>query len=87
MRLAWACRAFATKSVTARDSETVRKAVNEITKLSHVRLDLNKMTSDSILPLLRQNVKNRKAFYANPDLVAQLHGQYKTILFELEQLR
>ena len=57
-----------------KDHETVRKAVTEITKLAHVRLDLNKITSDNILPLVRQNVKNRKADkYADPEIVATLH--------------
>ncbi len=55
--------------------------------MSHVRLDLPKVTSNNILPLVRQNVKNRKANYANPDLVAQLHNQFKTLKHEIEQLR
>jgi len=65
-------RLFSTKP---KDNETVRKSITEISKLAHVRLDLNKVTSENILPLVRQNVKNRKAeHYANPDIVAQLYA-------------
>ncbi len=45
-----------------------QKTFNPISKLQHVRLDLNKVLSDNMLPLLRQNIKNRKATYADVDL-------------------
>ena len=86
MKIQWASRLFSKGH--GKDHEVARKAVTEITKLAHVRLDLGKVTSDNILPLVRQNVKNRKAEkYANPDLVATLHHQYRTLQFEVDQLR
>jgi len=43
------------------------KTFNPISRLQHVKLDLNKILSDNMLPLLRQNIKNRKATYADAD--------------------
>jgi hypothetical protein len=64
------------------------KAITPISKLSHVRLNLNKITADNIQPLVRQNIKHRNASaYAKPDLVTNLYSQYKTLQFEIEQLR
>ncbi len=64
------------------------KTVNPITKIAHARFDLAKMLQPNNLPLIRQNVKNRKAdSYADPDRVLALHNEFKTIRFELDQLR
>jgi hypothetical protein len=49
-------RFFSTKvnaSKAAPTEQIHRKAITAITKLSHVRLDLPKVTSDNILPLVR----------------------------------
>lgn len=46
------------------------------------------MLQPNNLPLIRQNVKNRKAdSYADPDRVLVLHNEFKTIRYELDQLR
>jgi seryl-tRNA synthetase len=50
MKIQWAKRLF---SKGQKDHEVARKAVTEISKMAHVRLDLNKVTSDNILPLVR----------------------------------
>jgi TolA-binding protein len=64
------------------------KSITPISKLSHVRLNLQKMTADNILPLVRQNIKHRNAeHYAKPDLVSNLYSQFRTLQFEIEQLR
>jgi seryl-tRNA synthetase len=40
------------------------------------------------LPLIKQNVINRKATgYANPDLVNHLYEEYRRMKFEIDQLR
>ena len=70
--------AFSTKSVKADASKQASdniKTINPITKLSHVKLDLSRVLSENNLPLIRMNVKNRKADgYADPDRVAMLHN-------------
>ena len=64
------------------------KTVNPITKLAHMRLDLGKVLTENNIPLLRQNVKNRKAqSYADPDRVVSLYNEHKQTRFELDQLR
>ncbi len=64
------------------------KAVNPITKLAHMRLDLGKTLTPENMPLLRQNVKNRKAeSYADPDRVLTLFNDFRQIRHELDQLR
>ena len=45
------------------------KSVNPITKLQHVKLDLPKMLAPNMVPLIRQNIINRKANYADVDIV------------------
>ena len=61
------------------------QSVNPITKLQHCRLDLTYVLSENNLPLIRQNVINRKAStYADPDRVAQLHSQFRTLKHELD---
>lgn len=40
-----------------------------------------------MVPLIRQNIMNRKANYANVDIVLKHYEQYRTLLFEVEQLR
>lgn len=54
------------------------KTVNPITKLAHMRLDLAKVLTPNNMPLLRQNVKNRKATsYADPDRVLVLFNEHR----------
>ena len=65
-----------------------RKAINPATRLSHVRLDLANVLSESNLPLVRQNVKNRKAQgYADPDRVAMLYNKFRSLRFEIDKIR
>ena len=52
-----------------------------------MRLDLGKVLTPNNMPLLRQNAKNRKANYADPDRVLTLYNDHKKIRFELDQLR
>ena len=68
--------------------ESHGKAVTEITKLAHVKLDLAKIMQPNMIPLIRQNIINRKATsYASVDLVSNLYDKYKVLLHEVEQLR
>jgi seryl-tRNA synthetase len=54
--------------------------------MSHVRLNFKDFNSK--LPLIKQNVINRKAgAYANPDLVNHLYEDYKRMKFDIDQLR
>ena len=53
------------------------KTIHPITKLAHMRLDLGKVLTANNMPLLRQNAKNRKANYANPDRVLTLFNEYR----------
>ena len=50
------------------------KTFNPISRLQHVKLDLNRLLGDNMLPLLRQNIKNRKATYADADRCHQLYN-------------
>ena len=53
-----------------------------------MRLDLGKVLTTNNMPLLRQNAKNRKATtYADPDRCLVLFNEFRTIRFELDQLR
>ena len=80
--------AFSTKSDTAKTASDKIKTINPITKLSHVKLDLGKVLSENNLPLIRMNVKNRKAQgYADPDRVAIVYQKFRTLKHELDQLR
>ena len=59
------------------------KSIHPITKLAHVKLDLGRVLSENNLPLVRQNVKNRKAeAYADPDRVAMLYNRFRTLRYE-----
>lgn len=59
---------------------------NQVTKLSHVRLNFKEYAQK--LPLIKQNVLNRKADgYANPDLVNQLYEKYRVLKYDIDQLR
>ena len=40
-----------------------------------------------MIPLLKQNIINRKANYADVDAVIRHYEQYRTLQHELEQLR
>lgn len=40
-----------------------------------------------MMPLLRQNILNRKASYADADLVLKYYEQHRATLHEIEQLR
>ena len=61
------------------------KGVNPITKLQHVKLDLAALMQPNMLPLLKQNVINRKASsYANVDLVYNHYQKHRSLLKELE---
>lgn len=54
--------------------------------MSHVRLNFKDFNQK--LPLIKQNVLNRKASgYANPDLVNHLYEDYKRMKFDIDQLR
>ena len=64
-------------------TDTSVKVFNPITKLAHVKLDLPRILSDSMLPLLRQNIKARKAVYADVDRVHQLYHQHRHLQFEM----
>ena len=78
----------ATKKGNASLQHTSVKTVNPITKLAHMRLDLGKVLTANNMPLIRQNVRNRKAdSYADPDRVLALYTDFKHIRFELDQLR
>lgn len=61
--------------------------MNPITKLQHVKLDLNKLLAPNMIPLIRQNIKNRKANYADVDLVVQTYEKFRVLQYEIEQLR
>ena len=52
--------------------DSAAKTFNPISRLQHVKLDLNTLLGDNMLPLLRQNIKNRKATYADADRCHQL---------------
>lgn len=53
------------------------------TKLSHVRLNFKEFNHK--LPLIKQNVINRKALsYANADLVNNLYEEYRTLKFDID---
>lgn len=52
-----------------------------------MRLDLGQVLTENNIPLLRQNAKNRKATYADPDRVLTLYNDHKQTRFELDQLR
>jgi ribosomal protein L10 len=53
------------------------------TKLSHVRLNFKEFNQK--LPLIKQNVINRKALsYANADLVNHLYEEYRTLKFDID---
>jgi hypothetical protein len=53
------------------------------TKLSHVRLNFKDFAQK--LPLIKQNVLNRKATsYANADLVNHLYEEYRRMKFDLD---
>lgn len=57
-----------------------------MTKLSHVRLNFKDFAQK--LPLIKQNVLNRKAQgYANPELVNKLHEDYRRLRHDCDQLR
>ena len=60
------------------------KVVNPISKLQHVKLDLSRILAPNMVPLIRQNIINRQANYANVDLVLKLYEQYRTLLFEVD---
>ena len=76
-----------TKRYLASQTPHSVKAFNPITKLQHVRLDLSHLCADNMLPVLRQNIKNRKAIYADIDRVHTLYAQFRTLNTEMEQLR
>jgi seryl-tRNA synthetase len=58
----------------------------QATKLSHVRLNLKDFNQK--LPLIKQNVLNRKAgSYANPELVNHLYEEYRKLKHDIDQLR
>jgi len=40
-----------------------------------------------MIPLIKQNIKNRKANYADVDLVVQNYEKYRVLQHEIEQLR
>ena len=53
-----------------------------------MRLDLGKVLTENNMPLLRQNVKNRRAdSYADPDRALVLFNEFRHVRFELDQLR
>ncbi len=55
-------------------------------KLQHIRLNLKDFHQK--LPLIKQNVLNRKAqSYSNPELVNNLYEQYKQAKYDIDQLR
>ena len=59
------------------------KQFYNISKMSHVRLNFKEIHNN--LPLIKQNIKNRKAdSYANADLVGQLYQQYRIQRHELD---
>ena len=49
------------------------KVVTPITKLQHIKFDLAKILQPNMMPLLRQNILNRKALYADADLVLKYY--------------
>lgn len=60
-------------------STTNVKAVNPITKLQHVKLDLPRLLQPNMVPLIRQNIINRKANYADIDGVLRHYEHYRTL--------
>lgn len=66
--------------------QTPSNTGNQVTKMSHVRLNFKDFAQK--LPLIKQNVLNRKAEgYANPDLVHNLYEQYRVLKYDIDQLR
>ncbi len=45
------------------------------------------MLAPNMVPLIRQNIINRKANYADVDLVLKHYERFRTLQHELEQLR
>ena len=87
MRVGFQRAFFHAKAANSKQAASV-KTFNPITKLAHMRLDLGKLLVENNIPLLRQNVKNRKAnSYSDPDRVVTLFNEHKRIRFELDQLR
>lgn len=71
---------------TSSQKQAVQAAVGQATKMSHVRLNFKDFSEK--LPMIRQNVINRKATnYANADLVNKLYEDYRKMKFEIDQLR
>jgi len=60
-------------------STTNVKAVNPITKLHHVKLDLPRLLQPNMVPLIRQNIINRKANYADIDAVLRHYEHHRTL--------
>lgn len=55
----------------------------QVAKLSHMRLNFRDFNQK--LPLIKQNVINRKAGnYANPDLVSHLYEQFRLLKFDID---
>ena len=53
-----------------------------------MRLDLGKVLTENNMPLLRQNVRNRRAdSYADPDRALVIFNEFRHVRFELDQLR
>ncbi len=62
---------IASRTFTKKVASDHVKVVNPITKLQHVKLDLQNLLAPNMIPLIKQNIINRKANYANVDLVVK----------------
>ena len=62
---------IANRAFTKKVASDNVKVVNPITKLQHVKLDLQHLLAPNMIPLIKQNIINRKANYANVDLVVK----------------
>ena len=80
----FAMRLFSSSSTSA--SANAGAIAGQATKMSHVRLNFKDFSEK--LPLIKQNVINRKATsYADADLVNRLYEDYRKMKFEIDQLR